>query len=156
MAYKTPEQTAAAVLIPLGFILVNKTLLPYSFTDKEGTTFNAMADFYHAGLDLWVEIKCGHLNGKTSVANAKRAYERLDPMKLARYASHCQITTQWNHSSVKHALVQSTIGAPQYAIVFTKQPDDDTLSRIAKQGIQAFSLKRFANIVNLQLACEPV
>lgn len=151
MAYLTPEQTAAVVLIPLGFILVNRTLLPYSFTDKEGTTFNAMADFYHAGLDLWVEIKCGHLNGKTSVANAKRAYERLDPIKLVRHASHCQITTQWNHSSVKHALVQSTIGAPQYAIVFTKQPDEETLTRIIKQGIQAFSLKRFASMVELQL-----
>lgn len=154
MAYLTPEQTAAAVLIPLGFILVNKTLLPYSFTDKEGTTFNAMADFYHAELDLWVEIKCGHLNGKTTVANAKRAYERLDPVKLARYASHCQITTQWNHSSVKHALVQSAIGAPQYAIVFTKQPDQETLTRIVKQGIQAYSLKQFAGIVGLQQAFE--
>lgn len=154
MAYKTPEQIAALTLNSLGFVLVNKTLLPYNFTDKEGTTFNAMADFYHAELDLWVEIKCGHLNGKTSVANAKRAYERLDPMKLARYASHCQITTQWNHSSVKHALVQSTIGAPQYAIVFTKQPDEDTLSRINKQGIQAFSLEQFAIMVRLQLDCR--
>ena len=156
MAYLTPEQTAAAILIPLGFILVNKTFLPYSFTDKEGTTFNAMADFYHAELDLWVEIKCGHLNGKTSVANAKRAYERLDPVKLARYASHCQITTQWNHSSVKHALVQSAIGAPQYAIVFTKQPDEETLARIVKQGIQAYSLKQFASIVKLQLEYDKV
>jgi len=154
MAYKTPEQIAAVTLNPLGFVLVNKTLLPYSFTDKEGTTFNAMADFYHAELDLWVEIKCGHLNGKTSVANAKRAYERLDPVKLARYASHCQITTQWNHSSVKHALVQSAIGAPQYAIVFTKQPDEETLTRIWKQGIQAYSLDRFASIVSLQLGWQ--
>jgi hypothetical protein len=154
LAYLTPEQIAAAVLIPFGFILVNKTLLPYSFTDKEGTTFNAMADFYHAELDLWVEIKCGHLNGKTSVANAKRAYERLDPAKLARYASHCQITTQWKHSSVKHALVQSTIGAPQYAIVFTKQPDHETLIRIIKQGIQAYSLDRFASLIKLQIDCQ--
>jgi len=156
MAYLTPEQTAAAVLIPLGFILVNKTLLPYSFTDKEGTTFNAMADFYHAGLDFWVEIKCKHLNGKTTRANAEKAYARLDPVKLAKHPTHYQIQTQWNHSSVKHALVQSTIGHPQYAIVFTQQPDEDTLARITKQGIQAFSLKRFASMVGLQLACNAV
>ena len=153
MAYLTPEQIAAAVLVPLGFILVNRQLLPWSFTDKEGQTFNAMADFYHAGLDLWVEIKCKHLNGKTTKANSEKAYSRLDPIKLAKHSAYYQIQTQWNHSSVKHALVQSTIGRAQYAIVFTQQPDEDTLARITKQGIQAFSLERFAGMVDLQLNC---
>lgn len=156
MAYQTPEQIAGAVLTPLGFTLANKTLLPWSFQDKDGVTFNAMADFYHSGLDLWVEIKCKHLNGKTTKSNAEKAYARLDPLKLAKHPTHYQIQTQWNHSSVKHAVVQSTIGRPQYALVFTQKPDDDTLSRITKQGIQAFSLKRFASMVELQLACDGV
>lgn len=41
MAYKTQEQIAAEVLIPIGFILDNGTLLPYSFADKEGHTITS-------------------------------------------------------------------------------------------------------------------
>jgi hypothetical protein len=151
MAYQTPEQIAAAILIPLGFILVNRTLLPFSFKDKKGEAFNAMADFYHAGLDLWVEIKCSHLNGKTSEVNARKALARIEPAKMSRYPTFYQTRHQWNHSSVKQALVQSTIGAPQFVIAFTQQPDEETLGRIEKQGIQAYSLTRFASMIELQL-----
>jgi hypothetical protein len=154
MAYQTPEQIAAAILAPLGFTLVNSTLLPYSFKDKDGTVFQAMADFHHTGLDLWVEIKANHLNGKTSKANAERAYERIEPDKLRKYPTYYQTRHQWNHAAPKQALVQSTIGAAQYVIAFTQPPDDETLTRITKQGIQAYSLTRFASMVELQLACQ--
>ncbi len=153
MAYQTPEQLAEAKLLPLGFTLVNRTLLPFSFTDKDGVAFNAMADFYHAGLDLWVEIKCDHLNGKTSKANAEKAYNRLEPDKLRKYPTFCQIQNQWNHAAPKQAIVQSTIGSPQFAIVFTKTPDAETMGRITKQGIHAYSLARFASMIDLQLEC---
>jgi len=88
MVYQTPEQLAAARLTSLGFALVNRTPLSYSFTDKEGTVFNAMADFYHSELELWVEVKCNHLNGKTSKANAERAYSRVDPDKLRKHPTY--------------------------------------------------------------------
>lgn len=150
MAYQTPEQLAAARLTSLGFALVNRTLLPYSFTDKDGTVFNAMADFYHAELELWVEVKCNHLNGKTSKANAERAYNRIEPEKLRKHPTYYQIQHRWNHAAPKQATVQSGIGAPQFAVVFTKQPDADTLGRIGKQGIEAYSLARFASLIELR------
>jgi hypothetical protein len=111
-----------------------------------------MADFYHAGLELWVEIKCDHLNGKTSKANAEREYSRIEPDKLRKYPAYYQTRHQWNHAAPKQAIVQYAIGAPQFAIVFTKQPDDETLTHIHKQGIHAFSLARFASMIDLQLA----
>jgi hypothetical protein len=153
MAYQSPEQIAAATLIPLGFVLINLTLMPYSFTDKEGVVFRAMADFYHAGLDLHVELKCDHLNGKTSKAKADLALNRIEPAKrYGKSAAYYQVQHQWNHAASKQAIVQSAIGSPQFAIVFTKQPDEETLKRIEKQGIQAFSLERFAGMIELQHA----
>ena len=157
MAYKTPEQIASAILTPLGFILVNRKLMPYQFSDKEGVTFGAMADFYHPGLDLYVEIKCNHLNGKTSKANAERAYNRIEPEKLhGTHAAYYQVQNQWNHAAPKQAIVQSTIGAPQFAIVFTKEPDAATVARIEKLGMKAYSLSRFAGMIALQLSCQKV
>jgi hypothetical protein len=128
--------------------------MPYWFNDKEGVAFQAMADFYHAGLELWVEIKCDHLNGKTSKANAEKAYNRIESAKLRKYPTFYQTRHQWNHSRVKQALVQSTIGAPQFVIALTQRADEETLARIGKQGIQAHSLTRFASMVELQLACK--
>jgi hypothetical protein len=70
------------------------------------------------------------------------------------HATYYQIQHQWNHAAPKQAIVQSAVGAPQFAIVFTKQPDEETLARITKQGLQAFSLARFASMIELQLACQ--
>jgi hypothetical protein len=152
-----PEQYAASVLIPLGCIDVSRTLLQVEFTDKEGKPFSAMADFYLPALDLYIEIKHSHLNGKTSKANAERAYNRIEPAKLyGKYMTYYQTRNQWNHAAPKQAIVQATIGAPQFAIVFTEHPDDATLARIGKQGIEAYSLSRFASMIRLQLACQKV
>jgi glutathionyl-hydroquinone reductase len=84
MTYNSPEQKAAEVLLPLGCIHQNDTLMPYSFFDKEGREFSAKADFYHPGLELHIEIKDSHLNGKTSKANAEKAYSRVDPDRLRK------------------------------------------------------------------------
>jgi hypothetical protein len=153
MPYQTPEQLAAAALNPLGFVSCNSTLLPYSFTDKDGNTFNAMADLHHPDLDLYVEVKCSHLNGKTSKTTAENAYNRIEPAKrYGKNRTYYQIQNGWNHAASKQAIVQSKIGNPQFAIVFTQPPDADTLGRIERNGIQAFSLKRFAGMIELQLA----
>lgn len=150
-----PEKSAAAVLLPLGCIDVSHTLLQVEFADKEGKPFSAMADFYLPALDLYIEIKQSHLNGKTSKANAERAYNRIEPAKLyGKHATYYQTRNQWNHAAPKQAIVQSTIGRAQFAIVFTEQPDADTLARIEKQGIEAYSLSRFASMIRLQLACQ--
>lgn len=152
MTYKSPEQKAADLLLPLGFINQNDKLMPYTFVDKEGIEFRAMADFYHPGLDLYIEIKDSHLNGKTSKSNAEKAYERIEPFKrTGRYARYYQIQCGWNHAARKQAIVQSAIGSPQFAIVFTGKPDAHTFNRIHKQGIQAFSISRFAGMLQLQL-----
>jgi len=152
MSYKSPEQKAADVLLPLGCIHQNDKLMPYSFTDKDGTEFGAKADFYHPGLDLYIEIKDSHLNGKTSKSNAERAYNRVDPDRFRKAPRYYQIQNQWNHAAAKQAVVQSTIGPPQFAVIFTGKPDDETLGRIRKQGLQALSLSRFAGMLQLQLA----
>ncbi len=151
MSYKSPEQKAADVLLPLGCIHQNDKLMPYTFVDKEKTEFGAKADFYHPGLDLYIEIKDSHLNGKTSKTKARNAYDRIEPYRLRQSPTFHQTRNQWNHSAPKQAIVQSTIGSPQFAIVFTGSPDEGTLARIIKQGIQAFSLKRFASLLELQL-----
>lgn len=151
MSYKSPEQKAAAVLLPLGCIHQNDTLMPYTFIDKESTEFGAKADFYHPGLDLYIEIKDSHLNGKTSKTNARNAYDRIEPYRLRQSPTFHQTRNQWNHAAPKQAIVQSTIGSPQFAIVFTGKPDAETLGRIEKQGIQAFGLKRFSSMLRLQI-----
>lgn len=153
MTYKSPEQKAAEVLIPLGCIHQNDKLLPYTFRDKEGREFSAKADFYHPDLGLYIEVKDSHLNGKTSKANAEKAYSRVDPDRLRKAPRYYQIQNQWNHSATKQAIVQSRIGASQFVVVFTKAPDDSTLMRIQRQGLHAFSLTRFTGMVQLQLAC---
>lgn len=48
--------------------------------------------------------------------------------------------------------VQSVITPQQFVIAFTKTPDDETVKRTEKQGIQAHSLKHFASMIQLQLA----
>ena len=153
MSYKSPEQKVADVLLPLGFIHQNNKFMPYTFVDKESTEFRAMADFYHPGLELHIEIKDSHLNGKTSKAKAENAYNRIEPFRLRQSPTFHQTINQWNHAAPKHAIVQSTIGSPQFAIVFTGMPDAETLGRIEKQGIHAFSLNRFTSMIELQLAC---
>lgn len=131
-----PERQAHAVHIP-GY--------------KDDREFGAKADFYHPGLDLYIEIKDSHLNGKTSKSNAEKAYSRIDSDRLRKAPRYHQIQNQWNHAAAKQAIVQSTIGSPQFAIVFTNQPDEDTLNRVVKQGIQAFSLSMFTSILRLQV-----
>jgi hypothetical protein len=128
---------------------MNRYYVSYMIPGKRGRQH-----LYHAGLDLYVEIKCDHLNAKTSKANAEKAYARLDPDKLRKYPTYCQIQNQWNHAAPKQAIVQSTIGAAQFAVVFTKTPDAETLGRITKQGIQAYSLARFASLIDMQLEAE--
>lgn len=154
MSYQTPEQIAGATLLSLGFKLVNATPMPYRFVDKENTEFGAYADFYHPHLDLFVEIKHSHLNGKTSKATAERAYDRIEPeRRYGKHAAYFQTRNQWNHAAQKQAIVQAAVTRRGYAIVFTSTPDAETLTRIEKTGIQAFGLSMFASIIELQLAC---
>jgi hypothetical protein len=42
----------------------------------------------------------------------------------------------------------------QFIILFTGKPDAETLQQIHRQGIQAFSLIRFASILKLQQDCS--
>jgi hypothetical protein len=152
MSYKSPEQKAADVLIPLGCIHQNDKIMPYSFIDKDGTQFEAKADFYHPSLDLYIEIKDSHLNGKTTKTKARKAYDRIDPYRLRQSPTFHQTRNQWNHAAPKQAIVQSVIGAAQFAILFIGQPDQETLGRIFTQGIHSYSLARFATMLELQLS----
>jgi hypothetical protein len=105
-------------------------------------------------LPLYVEIKHSHLNGKTSKESADAAYDRVDVSKrYGKHATYYQSQHQWNHVAPKQGIVQATIGAPQFAVVFTSEPDEATHARIGKQGIEAYSLSRFASMIELQLAC---
>lgn len=131
MAYQSPEQIASAVPTALGLYLVNRTLMPYSFTDKDGETFNAMADFYHPVLILYIEINRNHLNGKTSKAKAELAYNRIEPEKrLGDRKSYYQTRNQWNHAAPKQGIIQSVITPQQFINAFTKTPDDERVSEL--------------------------
>lgn len=91
----------------------------------------------------------------TSKSNADKAYDQIEPFKrTGRYARYYQVQCGWNHAALKQAIVQSTIGSPQFVIIFTGSPDAEMLGRIKKQGFQAFSLPRFAGILRLQLDIE--
>ncbi|WP_323142802.1 hypothetical protein [Massilia phyllosphaerae] len=152
MTYQSkPEATAAKALLPLGFIPCNNDLLPFAFEDKSGP-FNAMADFYHPEWDLYVEVKDRELNAKTSKATAEAALARVDPARYHKAPTYYQIQNGWNHAAVKQGIVQSTIGGPQYAVIFTGKPTDKTIELIEKRGIRALSLARFVSIVQLQQA----
>jgi hypothetical protein len=94
------------------------------------------------------------VNGKTSQRLAEKAYNAIEPAKRTRYFAYYQTRQQWSHAAPKQAIVQSTVGRAQFAIVFIQQPNDATLDRIAKQGIEAYSLSRFASMIRLQLACQ--
>lgn len=152
MSYQTPEQIAESKLQPLGCINQNQTYLLGIFKDKTGAEFRAMADFYHSGLGLHIEIKHDHLNGKTTKANAESAYRRIEAWRVRKSPTYYQTRNQWNHAAKKHAIVQSTLGRNKYVVAFTKTPDEETMKRIERDGVEAYSLVGLARILQVQLA----
>jgi hypothetical protein len=93
-----------------------------------------------------------HLNARTCKSNAEKAYDRTESFKRTeRYARNYQIQCGWNHTAPKQSIIQSTIGSPQFVIVLTENPDEGTLARSVKQGIQAYGSKRFASLLEPQL-----
>lgn len=138
-----PEQLAAPVLARYGFTPYQDQFFPVTFYDADGAEFRAKPDWYHPELGIYIEVKDSHLNGKQTKKTAKNARKNADPWRVQRYPEYYQIQCDWNHSATKQAIVQHELSPARFMVVFTGNPDEDTLKRIEKSGLQAYSLKRF-------------
>lgn len=112
--------------------------LPFTFKDKQGTSFNAKADLLVNG--IYVETKESQLNPKTSInscLNKLRSQykyrfnaapdDSLDHNTLsgilwsAGYRRDC-LDHAWNHSAYKHQIVSNTLASNglEYIVVFER------------------------------------
>ena len=66
------EADASFWMAPLGIVPCQATY-PMSFTDSEGATFTARADFQHTASGVWFEFKASNLNDKPTKAAAAKA-----------------------------------------------------------------------------------
>jgi hypothetical protein len=65
------EQKWTPLLVQLGFSLVTKTFQQCGanpYLDANSTKFNAKGDYYHNGLNLFIELKAAPLNSQQSIA----------------------------------------------------------------------------------------
>lgn len=139
-----PEQLAGPVLAKYGFIPCHDEFFPVAFTDDDGAEFRAKPDFYHPIYGIYIEVKDNHLNGKGSQLTARNARNSADPWRVQKYPTYYQIQCDWNHSATKQAIVQQTLTPAKFMVVFTGTPDEKTLKRIIKSGLQAYSLDKFS------------
>lgn len=139
-----PEASVKDYLLRHGWVHQPNTLLPFTFKDREGTHFNAMADYYHPVYDVWLEIKDACLNGLKVKRTADKQSEaaRLRPA-YAKHPTYFQIKNGWNHSVHKQAIVQSTIGVNKFMVLFAGKPNAENIKRITNNGLHAYSFRKF-------------
>ena len=117
---------------------LHQSTLPFTFTDKDGVSFNAKADLLING--NYIELKQHPLNSKTSITTCYNKlveryinrfnqpppsyythYDLSSELYLAGYRYDC-LEHAWNHSAVKHSIVSSTLAehGMNYIVVFEK------------------------------------
>lgn len=138
-----PERLLYDYLTSRGWIHQPKTYLPYTFTDPEGTIFNAMGDYYHPVYNAWIEVKDSELNGIKCKRTAEMQSEaaNLRPSYKSK-ASFFWIKHGWNHSVHKNSIVQKTIPPGQFLVIFTGNVNDANIKRMVNAGLHAYSFKK--------------
>lgn len=138
-----PERLLYDYLTSRGWIHQPDTYLPYTFTDPEGTIFNAKGDYYHPVYNAWVEAKDSELNGIKCKRTAETQSEaaKLRPA-YKKNPSYFWIKHGWNHSAHKNTIVQNTIPPGQFLVVFTGNVNEENIKRIVNAGLHACSFKK--------------
>lgn len=136
-----PEQLAAAVLLPLGWIHASNTYFPrkFEFRDSNGELFHAMPDFYHPLYCKYIEVKDNSLNGTKTKRTADTNYNNAISNRKYKNLTYPQIKYQWGHSAHKQSIVQSEIGANDFMVLFTGKPDAKNIKRVINAGLHAIS-----------------
>jgi hypothetical protein len=143
------ERKASEVLFPLGFVLSNDKAFPRHFKDKNGEVFQAMPDFFHPELGIYVEVKDRSLNDKGSRSEARNACANASDWFKRKHPCLHQIRNQWSNSAEKVAITQQALGAENLIVVFVRSleaggtREKETWQLIEEKGIIACDLKYF-------------
>ena len=165
------EQKAATIFSSLGCIRT-QTFAPHfqtKFTDKKGHEETSKPDFQHTcpttGKITYFEFKCHSLNHKQSFSACENSlrgqfnqWYRRDPTELDYYQvssflwnngpSYDCLEHAWNHSIAKHCIIQKTLGADNYIVIFAKQPEPKDAAYYAKKGLFYITLDKLPTYLN--------
>ena len=133
------EAKASFRLAPMGIMRCTETY-PVTFTDRKGDTFTAKSDFKCQASGTWFEFKSATLNGRTTLATAKKAeatVRRNDALCFVTKGTlrYRLLESQWCHSRYKQAAVVNTLTPANVVLVFKHAPGDVAAKRLAKAGI---------------------
>lgn len=133
----------AAISFPLYNlgIVSRDAYYPTCFVDDEGTTFDAMSDFYCPITGIFFEFKNGFLNGIKSKANAnkaKAAFNKADALGYITKKNRAIETLKaaWSASVPKFRMVQDQLAASGHCavMVYDALPDAATQGRLRRSN----------------------
>ena len=105
--------------------------LPTVFTDANGITFKAKADYYDTISNTYIEVKNRQLNNyKTKQACLNR--QSVLRQRRGGYLTQLeQLESGWNHSIYKHLIIQQALAllGIKYLVVFYRP------TKLSKQSI---------------------
>lgn len=158
----TAEQKAATSFLAVGAALC-KTFAPHYpeyYPDKYGETGKCLPDFYifHNGKHVFFEFKEAPLNHTQSRKSCRKSLQgqyrwhfKHNPGNM----SHDSLSTAlwdaghridclnyaYNHSLVKHLIIQKTLGRDCYIVVFSKPPTQTDAEYYDKKGLAYISIE---------------
>ena len=116
---------------------------PHAFVDDEGTSFEAMSDFYCPLTGIFFEFKNGFQNGiktKASANKALAAFNKADARGFITKKNRAIKTLEaaWSASVQKFRMVQNQLAASGHCtvMVYDTLPDEKTIGRLTRT--QAF------------------
>ena len=105
--------------------------LPITFTDANGVTFKAKADFYCSITNTVIEVKNRQLNNYTTKQACLNRQSVLRQRRGGYLTQLEQLECCWNHSLYKQLIVQQSLAmlGIKYLVVFYKP------TKLTKQSI---------------------
>lgn len=114
---------------------------PQSFVDDEGTSFEAMSDFYCPLTGIYFEFKNGFQNGiktKATAIKKKAAFHKADALGYITKDNRAIsiLEAAWSASVPKFCMVQNQLAASGHCavMVYDTLPGADTQGRLRRSG----------------------
>jgi len=139
ITYRSIAEAAISFpLFDLG-IVSRDAYYPHPFVDDEGTTFDAMSDFYCPLTGIFFEFKNGFQNGiktKATANNKLAAFHKADALGFITKKNRAIsiLESAWSSSVQKFRLVQTQLAATGHCVVmiYDTLPDADTQARLRR------------------------
>jgi hypothetical protein len=123
-------------------IVARDDYYPWTFTDKDGTEFRAMSDFYCPATGIFFEFKSGYMNGLLTKATADKAMSRFHEAKANGFITDRNenkklLDASWSDSVQKFKAVQYQAAEAGRCVVliFDKKPDPKTEARLDRAKV---------------------